>query len=55
LDQETEELKAGTDPLAENLQTCDVRPRKTDISVSLVSLVWFPYWRDSKGGIAPAR
>jgi hypothetical protein len=55
LDQETEEVKAGTDPLAESLETCDVRPRKTDISVSLVSLVWFPYWRDTKGGIAPAR
>jgi len=55
LDQETEEVKAGIDPLAEILETCEVRPKKTDISVSLVSLVWFPYWRDSKGGIAPAR
>jgi len=55
LDQETEEVKAGIDPLTENLETCEVRPRKTDISVSLVSLVWFPYWQDSKGGIAPAR
>ncbi|MGW8284711.1 MAG: ATP-binding protein [Candidatus Deferrimicrobiaceae bacterium] len=55
LDQETEEVKAGTEPLAENLEMCDVRPRKTDISVSLVSLVWFPYWRDTKGGIASAR
>jgi hypothetical protein len=55
LDQETAEVKAGTDPLAENLETCEVRPKKTDISVSLVSLVWFPYLRDEKGGIAPAR
>jgi len=55
LDQETEEIKAGADPLAEALETCEVRPKKTDISVSLVSLVWFPYMRDSKGGIAPAR
>jgi len=55
LDQEAEEVKAGTDPLAENLETCEVRPKKADISVSLVSLVWFPYWRDSKGGTAPAR
>ncbi|HSL99559.1 MAG TPA: ATP-binding protein, partial [Candidatus Limnocylindria bacterium] len=55
LDQETEEVKAGTDPLAESLETCEVRPKKTDISVSLISLVWFPYWRDGKGGIAPAR
>ncbi|MGZ8448294.1 MAG: ATP-binding protein [Candidatus Deferrimicrobiaceae bacterium] len=55
LDQETEEVKAGTDPLAESLEACEVRLKKTDISVSLVSLVWFPYSRDSKGGIAPAR
>jgi hypothetical protein len=55
LDQETEAVKAGTDPLAESLEACEVRLKKTDISVSLVSLVWFPYLRDSKGGIAPAR
>jgi hypothetical protein len=55
LDQETEEIRAGADPLAEDLTTCEVRPKKTDISVDLVSLAWFPYWRDEKGGIAPAR
>ena len=55
LEQETEQVKAGTDPVAESLEACEVRPKKTDISVSLVSLVWFPYSRDSKGGIAPAR
>jgi hypothetical protein len=55
VDQETEEIKAGADPLAEDLATCEIRPKKTDISVDLVSLAWFPYWRDDKGGIAPAR
>jgi len=55
LDQETEEVKASGDPLAENLEACEVRPKKTDISVSQVSLAWFPFWRDNKGGIAPAR
>mgnify|MGYP000149625397 CR=1 FL=1 len=55
LDQETEEVKASGDPLAENLEACEVRPKKTDISVSQVSLAWFPFWRDAKGGIAPAR
>ncbi|MDA8122106.1 MAG: ATP-binding protein [Deltaproteobacteria bacterium] len=55
LDQEIEEVKTGADPLAENLETCEVRPKKTDVSVALVSLAWFPYWRDGKGGIAPAR
>jgi len=55
LDQETEAIRASADPLAESLETCEVRPKKTDISVELVSLAWFPYWRDGKGGIAPAR
>ena len=55
LARETEEVQAGTDPLAETLETCEVRPKKTDISVSLVSIAWFPYGRDDKGGIAPAR
>ncbi|MBK5095125.1 MAG: ATP-binding protein, partial [Deltaproteobacteria bacterium] len=55
LDQETEEIRAGADPLTEEMETCEVRPKKTDISVDLVSLAWFPYWRDDKGGIAPAR
>ena len=55
LDQETEEVKASGDPLAEKLEACEVRPKKTDISVSQVSLAWFPFWRDDKGGIAPAR
>ena len=55
LNQETEEVKASGDPLAENLEACEVRLKKTDISVSQVSLAWFPFWRDNKGGIAPAR
>ncbi len=55
LDQETAEVKASADPMAEELEPCEVRPKKADISVSLVSLAWFPHWRDEKGGIAPAR
>ncbi len=55
LDQETEEIRESVDPLTEELATCEVRPKKTDISVDLVSLAWFPYWRDGKGRIAPAR
>jgi len=52
---ETGEVRSSTDPLAETLEACEVRPKKTDISVSTVALAWFPYWRDEKGGITPAR
>ncbi len=55
LEQETADVKASADPLTEELETFAVRPKKTDISLELVSLAWFPYWRDAKGGIAPAR
>lgn len=55
MEQEMAEVGAAGDPLAEELETCEVRPKKTDIAVSMVSLAWYPYWRDGKGGNAPAR
>jgi len=51
---ETSEVQAGVDPVSEELEKCEVAPKKTDISVSLVSLAWFPYWRDGRGGNIPA-
>ncbi len=55
LDRETDEVIKAADPLAEILETSEVRPKKSDISVTLMSLAWFPYWRDDRGGIEPAR
>jgi DNA-binding protein YbaB len=55
MEQETAEVGAGGGPLAEELERCEVRPKKTDIAVSVVSLAWYPYWQDGKGGSAPAR
>ena len=53
LAEETERIRA-TDPMAEELETVTVRPKKSDITVSLVALAWAPVWRDDRGGIAPA-
>ncbi len=39
---EVDAIEATTDPLAEVLQTIEVKPRKTDISVETVALVWAP-------------
>jgi len=50
LTEETERIRAQ-DPVAEELETVTVRPKKSDISVSLVSLAWAPVWRDDRGGI----
>jgi hypothetical protein len=55
MEQETAEAQSVVDPVSEELETCEISPKKTDISVSLVSLAWFPYWRDGRGGNIPAR
>ncbi len=51
---EIEQVKSSVDPMTENLERYELRPKKTDISVSLVALTWTPYWQDDKGGMQPA-
>jgi len=51
---ESEALRTAVDPLSEELEALEVRPKKTDISVRVLSLGWAPYWRDERGGIRPA-
>lgn len=50
----TAELRAAVDPVTEPLGTITIKPKKTHISVQLVSLVWAPYWRDAQGVATPA-
>jgi hypothetical protein len=52
--QESQALKDAVDPLAEELESLEVRPKKTDISVRVLALGWAPYWRDERGGTIPA-
>jgi hypothetical protein len=54
MEQETAEAGAAIDPVTEALEKYELRPKKTDITVSLIALAWFPYWRDDKGGSIPA-
>ncbi len=51
---ESEALKSAVDPLSEDLEALEVRPKKTDIAVRVLSLGWAPYWRDERGGTTPA-
>jgi hypothetical protein len=51
---EIEQVKTSIDPMTENLESYELRPKKTDISVSLVALTWVPFWQDDKGGMQPA-
>ncbi|MBM4429980.1 MAG: ATP-binding protein [Chloroflexi bacterium] len=47
-------LEARMDPQQEILETLPIRPKKTDISVQLVTLAWAPYWQDAQGMAMPA-
>jgi hypothetical protein len=51
---ELQELDTKIDPLTEQLETLTIRPRKTNISVRLVGLVWMPYWREPDGNTSIA-
>ena len=44
----------GTDGTQEPLDTVVVRPKKTDIDVTLVALAFAPHWQDASGGVTPA-
>ncbi len=51
---EIDALAAKIDPLTEELETVSIRPKKSDISVQLVALVWEPLWQDAGGATTPA-
>ncbi len=51
---EMEAMEAKTDPRTERLDTVVVKPKKTNVSVRLVALVWAPHRQDSHGTSTPA-
>ena len=51
---EAKSLESKIDPSAEVLDLVVFRPKKTDIDVQLVSLVWAPYNVDERGKVTPA-
>jgi hypothetical protein len=55
LQKEIEEIAAANDPERLAVETTSVKPRKSDTSVSAVSLVWAPYWIGDGGSSRPAR
>lgn len=46
-------IEERIDPRTEDLETVEIRPKKTDITVRLLSLAWLPYWRDVSGAVEP--
>ena len=50
----TEEFRDAYDPTTIELETLEVRPRKTDLNPDPVRLVWTPWMVDSAGIAEPA-
>jgi hypothetical protein len=53
-DDETAALQAKIDPQSEAFETVTIRPKKTDISVQFLALLWAPYWQDTQGNATQA-
>jgi hypothetical protein len=51
---ELQALDTKIDPLTEQLETLAIWPKKTNISVRLVGLVWMPYWQQPDGSTSTA-
>lgn len=49
LQDEIDALTSKIDPATEQLQKILVRPRKADITVDALGVVWMPFWRDTTG------
>jgi len=51
---ETKGLESKIDPLTETLDRVILRPKKTNVSVSLMALAWTPFRRDPEGNLTKA-
>jgi len=51
---ESQALETSVDPMAEKFETITVKPKKTNISITLVALAWLPHWQEPSGGLTAA-
>jgi hypothetical protein len=51
---EMKALEGSTDPLQQPIETVAQRPKKSDVAVRLVALVWIPYWKTADGNLQAA-
>ena len=52
--QATTDLQVKIDPQNEAFETVTIRPKKTDVTVQVVALLWAPYWQDALGNTSQA-
>jgi hypothetical protein len=53
-EEEIKVFEGKIDPLTEELETKLLKPKKTDIDVQVVALVWVPFWKDEQGTLEQA-
>jgi hypothetical protein len=51
---EMKSLDGTIDPQLQKVEAVAQRPKKTDIAVRFVGLVWLPHWQTPEGTIRPA-
>jgi len=51
---ETQAIETRSDPMTEVLETVVVRPKKTNVSVSVLALAWAPHWQQPDNTLSPA-
>jgi hypothetical protein len=51
---EVNAFEGSSDPLKQKIETVAQRPRKSDIAVRFVALLWLPHWKTPDGTISPA-
>ena len=54
LQSEIQTLEGSGNVQTEPLETLSIKPKKTNISVQLLSFVWAPFWTDESGNATPA-
>lgn len=54
IDRDIEAMTAKMDAMTEQLENVSVKPKKTDITVSLAVLCWAPYWKNQDGALTQA-
>ncbi|MGF1656662.1 MAG: ATP-binding protein [Verrucomicrobiales bacterium] len=54
VDEEIARLETRMDPLTEELEHMVISPRRTDVNVRNVTLIWLPHWRSEAGEMTPA-
>jgi hypothetical protein len=51
---EVKQFETMIDPLTEELGATVIKPKKTDIAVQALALIWMPFWKDEQGILTSA-